>query len=62
MKRKENIEGMCPYCNSDDIEIVGREIEFETIDYEYHCNKCKKAFTETMDVIYKATFYEEVTK
>ena len=49
---KNNIEGECPNCGSENIEYDCAEIDGDGVGYEYQCNDCGHYDTEWYDLVF----------
>ena len=51
----KNCQGICPMCESEDVDYVGSHIEGESISYHGVCNRCDCCFDEWYDLKYSET-------
>jgi predicted RNA-binding Zn-ribbon protein involved in translation (DUF1610 family) len=49
---KNNIEGECPNCGSENIEYGYTEIDDDGVGYAYKCNDCGHYDTECYDLVF----------
>jgi len=54
---KTNCCGVCPKCNSDDIEYYDSYLEDDYYCYKGECNKCKTQFKEWYSLNYVESSY-----
>jgi transcriptional regulator NrdR family protein len=50
--------GLCPHCNSEDIEYYDSELDGDGVIYKGSCNSCEGTFVEEFDLHYIRTSYE----
>lgn len=56
MEKLSEIEGICPYCKSEDLTSKVRIVTNENLEYDINCNNCKKVYIECYKVIFIGNF------
>ena len=51
--------GICPHCESEDLDYDVLEIDGETLWYPVTCNNCKKSFREVHDLLFVGHYDEK---
>ena len=52
--------GICPHCESENVEYGNSRLEGDSMGYEMTCQNCGKEFIEWYDLVYSETVEKEI--